>query len=250
MSSAIGIDLGSRTVKIVKLSNCNLDYATVFDTGHNPLQAIEKVLSTIDAEKIIATGYGRNLLGKHFADQIITEIKACASGAHYTNSRCRTVIDIGGQDSKAIKVQKDGTFVDFEMNDRCAAGTGRFLEVMAKALDFTIDEFGHQALKADRSVNVNSMCTVFAESEVVALITSGEDRNRIALGLHESITDRLIPMILKIDPEDEILFVGGVAKNRCMHQLLMKRLNRRVIIPKDPQIVVAVGAALNGLRMD
>lgn len=117
-------------------------------------------------------------------------------------------------------------------------------------MGFTIDEFGHQALKADRSVNVNSMCTVFAESEVVALITSGEDRNRIALGLHESITDRLIPMILKIDPEDEILFVGGVAKNRCMHQLLMKRLNRRVIIPKDPQIVVAVGAALNGLRMD
>ncbi|UCE08547.1 MAG: 3-hydroxyacyl-ACP dehydratase, partial [bacterium] len=244
MNSAIGIDLGSRTVKIVKLLNGNIEYSNIFDTGHNPLPAVEKNLGKITADKIIATGYGRNLLKEHFTDHIITEIKACARGAHYFNNRCRTVIDIGGQDSKAIKVQQDGSFIDFEMNDRCAAGTGRFLEVMANVLDFTLEEFGYQALQGDYSVNINSMCTVFAESEVVALITSGENRNRIALGLHESIINRLITLILKINPEDEILFVGGVAMNPCMHHLLQKKLGKTIIIPQQPQIVVAVGAAL------
>lgn len=244
MGSAIGIDLGSRTIKIVKLTDEIVAHVTVFDTSHNPLREIERVLAEIKADKIIATGYGRNLLKSHFADHIVTEIKACARGAYYLNHRCRTVIDIGGQDSKVIKIQPGGIFVDFEMNDRCAAGTGRFLEVMANALHFTIDEFGTRALKAENSVSINSLCTVFAESEVVALIAAGEDRNRIARGLHESIVERLMSLILKICPEDEILFVGGVAKNPCMNHLLQQKLGKKIVIPHDPQIVVAIGAAL------
>jgi len=247
MGTAIGIDLGSRATKIVKLENSRLVFRSVFQTSHNPLSEIKETLQQISGDVIVATGYGRNLLKEHVAAQVITEIKACARGAYFFNDRCKTVIDIGGQDSKVIKVQSNGSFSDFEMNDRCAAGTGKFLEVMAHTLNFPLDEFGAAALKADSSVKINSICTVFAESEVVALITSGEQRNRIALGLHESIIDRITSMILRLIPEEEIMFVGGVAKNPCMYQLLQQRLSKKLYIPEDPQIVVAVGAALHGL---
>ncbi|MBD3288096.1 3-hydroxyacyl-ACP dehydratase [candidate division KSB1 bacterium] len=248
MKSAIGIDLGSRTTKIVKLANDKIVHTAVFDTGHNPLNRIDAELTKLNADVIVATGYGRNLLRQHGANQIVTEIKACARGAHYMYSACRTVIDIGGQDSKVMRVEPDGAFSDFEMNDRCAAGTGRFLEVMARALDYSIEEFGDQARQADQPVKINSICTVFAESEVVALITAGEKRQRIALGLHESIVERVLSMVSRIVPQEEILFVGGVAKNTCIYHLLQHHLKMEVYIPQNPQIVVALGAALEGMK--
>jgi predicted CoA-substrate-specific enzyme activase len=248
MKSVVGIDLGSRTTKLVKLSNNRIVHTAVFDTGHNPLKKIEAELSQLTADKIVATGYGRSSLRAHGADQIVTEIKACSRGAHFLYPHCRTVIDVGGQDSKVMRVESNGNFSDFEMNDRCAAGTGRFLEVMARALDFTLDEFGEQALKADQAVKINSMCTVFAESEVVALITGGEDRTRIALGLHESIVERILSMVSRIVPEQEILFAGGVAHNPCIHNILQRELKMKVHLPQNPQIVVALGAALEGFQ--
>ncbi len=248
MKSVIGIDLGSRTTKIIKLTNDRIVHTVVFDTGHNSLQKIEAELSQLTADKIVATGYGRNLLRQHGAEQIVSEIKACARGAHFLNPKCRTVIDIGGQDSKVMRVESNGNFSDFEMNDRCAAGTGRFLEVMARTLDYQIDEFGEHALKADQSVKINSMCTVFAESEVVALISGGEDRSRIALGLHKSIVERILSMVSRIVPAREIFFAGGVAKNPCIHYIMQQELKMRVHLPQNPQIVVALGAALEGLR--
>jgi predicted CoA-substrate-specific enzyme activase len=151
---------------------------------------------------------------------------------------------VGGQDSKAIRVDEKGQFEDFEMNDRCAAGTGRFLEVMAKTLGFNIEEFGDQALQAEHLVNISSTCTVFSESEVVSLITSGEDRRNIALGVHHAIVTRLAAMIGKVGLLEDVVFAGGVAKNPCISSLLQQKIGVKLFIPKEPQIVGALGAAL------
>lgn len=130
------------------------------------------------------------------------------------------------------------------MNDKCAAGTGKFLEVMATTLGYTIDEFGKTYIGSESAVSISSMCTVFAESEVVSLIARGEDRRSIALGLHQSILNRILALIGRIGFEETIVFAGGVAKNKCLANLLEKRLGKQLLLPKEPQIIGAVGAAL------
>lgn len=193
---------------------------------------------------IIATGYGRYLAQTHLKCPIITEIKAYALGAHFFYPDCRTVIDMGGQDSKVIRVNQ-GKVEDFEMNDKCAAGTGRFLEVMAATLGCTIDEFSEMAALSDQAVSISSMCTVFAESEVVSLIAKGEDRHSIALGLHQSILNRILGIMGRTGYDHRIVFAGGVAKNKCMTALLERRLGAHIVVPEEPQIVGALGAALS-----
>jgi predicted CoA-substrate-specific enzyme activase len=157
------------------------------------------------------------------------------------------VLDIGGQDSKVIRVN-NGKVEDFEMNDRCAAGTGKFLEVMATTLGYTIDDFGKTAFDLEDAVSISSMCTVFAESEVVSLIAGGKDHRSIALGLHQSILNRILALVGMTGYEDEIVFAGGVAKNKCLIALLEKRLAANILIPEEPQIVGAVGAALTAIE--
>ncbi len=174
----------------------------------------------------------------------MTEIKAFAIGAAFYQPATRTVIDIGGQDCKIIRVDQ-GKVRDFEMNDRCAAGTGKFLEVMAHTLGYPIAEFGQEALASADSVSINSMCTVFAESEVISLIAKGEHPRRIALGLHQSIINRILAMLGRTGYEETIFFAGGAAKNPCLVRLLEQRLGRSLYIPEEPQIVGAVGAALS-----
>jgi predicted CoA-substrate-specific enzyme activase len=174
---------------------------------------------------------------------IITEIKAHAIGADFFFPDARTILDIGGQDSKIIRVN-GGKVKDFEMNDKCAAGTGKFLEVMATTLGFTIDEFSKIAMESHGAVQISSMCTVFAESEVVSLISRGEDRCSIALGLHQSILNRILALMGRTGFEEPIVFAGGVAKNGCMTVLLKRKLNMKILSPAEPQIVGAVGAAL------
>ena len=191
----------------------------------------------------MATGYGRYLAQVHLNCPTITEIKAYALGACFFFPDVRTVLDIGGQDSKIIRVHH-GKVEDFEMNDKCAAGTGKFLEVMATTLGYTIDEFGTQALKADSATTINSMCTVFSESEVVSLIAQGNNPNNIARGLHESIVNRIISLTGRVGFKEQVAFAGGVAKNKCMVFLLQERLGVQMLVSKEPQIVGAVGAAL------
>jgi len=239
-----GIDIGSRTIKLVVLRNDSAFDFKIVDTGLDPLEQSRRLINDYQIDRIIATGYGRHLANADFADDVITEIKAYAVGAKHLFPNCRTVIDIGGQDSKAIAIGEDGNFADFEMNDRCAAGTGKFLEVMAKMLGFKIDDFGDQALSAECSVSINSMCTVFAESEVISLISKREHPANIALGLHESIVSRLISMVKRVGLKENIVFGGGVAKNRCICRLLEKKIKLPIIIPENPQIVGALGAAL------
>lgn len=246
-TTAIGIDLGSRMTKIVRLSGGQVTDAEVFDTGHDPLGHLRKALSGVTAEAILATGYGRHLARTELDYPTATEILACARAARHLCPDCESAIDIGGQDTKAIELSRPGGFDRFEMNDRCAAGTGRFLEVMAAALSYGVEDFGAEALQADRPVHVNSMCTVFAESEVVSLIARGEDRRRIALGLHAATARRVAAMASRINTGKRILFVGGVAKNPCMVALLREELEGEVIVPDRPELAVAIGAALIAL---
>jgi len=239
-----GIDIGSRTIKLVLLENGTLSNFRIIDTEHDPLAQSKKLISRYKVDVVVATGYGRHLAKTHFADKIITEIKAYALGAHHLFPKCRTIIDVGGQDSKVIRVDENGHMEDFEMNDRCAAGTGRFLEVMAKTLGFKVEEFGVEALKAKHSVNISSTCTVFSESEVISLISSGANRRDIALGVHQAIVSRLAAMVNKIGPKEDVVFAGGVAKNSCIAHLLGEKLGMKLFIPNEPQIVGALGAAL------
>ncbi|MGB9720763.1 MAG: acyl-CoA dehydratase activase [bacterium] len=237
-----GIDIGSRTIKFVALDeNRIIDYCIV-DTTVEPLKRIEETLQNRKFDHLVATGYGRYLMQERYNCPVVTEIKAYANGAYFIFPNCRTVIDIGGQDTKVIKI-KNGNVEDFEMNDRCAAGTGKFLEVMAQTLGYRIEDFGIEALKGTNSIPINSMCTVFAESEVISLIARGENKRNIALSLHHSIINRIMTMVSRLNPEQEIVFAGGVAKNKCMVELLKKKLGR-LSVPDEPQIVGALGSAL------
>lgn len=240
-----GIDIGSRTIELVTIDESGeMVYNFQADTGFDPLTQAREFLSQVNADRIMATGYGRNLFEIAFASSTVTEIKAHARGARAFFPDARTVLDIGGQDSKAIAMFANGKVKKFEMNDRCAAGTGKFLEIMAQALGFSLEEFGRQALAADNQINISSMCTVFAESEVTSLIARGTDRREIALGLHMSVVRRAIAMLGRVAPQDEVVFTGGAAKNPCLCSLLEDRIGRKVLVPEDPQLVGALGAAL------
>jgi (R)-2-hydroxyacyl-CoA dehydratese activating ATPase len=246
-NTSVGVDIGSRTTKIVVLRRGEIIHAEISDTTPDPLSALREKLAPWMGFPVTATGYGRRLLNAHIPAGIVTEIKACAKGARFVRPDCRLVLDVGGQDAKAILVGPGGGFEDFELNDRCSAGTGRFLEVMARVLGFGIEEFAREAEAADGAVRVSSMCTVFSESEAVSLIASGADRRRLALGLHQAIAERIYPLAARFDGEGDVLFCGGVALNGCVARLLGERLGRPVLVPPSPQLLPAIGAALSGI---
>jgi predicted CoA-substrate-specific enzyme activase len=169
-------------------------------------------------------------------------------GAHYLNPAIRSVIDIGGQDSKAIALTDIGGVKDFAMNDKCAAGTGRFLEVMARALEVDLDDFGDFSLSADQPSNISSLCTVFAESEVISLISKGEKRHNIIAGIHESIAARVVAMAGRVGLKPPIMMTGGVAKNVGVVNALERKTGEKVAVSSQAQITGAIGAALIGQR--
>jgi predicted CoA-substrate-specific enzyme activase len=241
----LGLDLGSRTTKIVEWRDGALAGFEIFDTAPDSIGRVRARLERRDYLRAAATGYGRFLMSAHLDCLIVTEITACALGARVVRPEAGLVIDIGGQDSKVISLGNgSGPFADFEMNDRCAAGTGRFLEVMAGRLGYGLEEFGRAARMAAETIAIGSMCTVFAESEVISLVAEGRDRAAIARGLHAAIADRVFPLAARFDPPGDILMAGGVALNPCLVEMLAEKLGRAVIVPKDPRIVTAVGAAL------
>lgn len=240
-----GIDIGSRTIKLAVLEHGKLVLSRKSVTSHNPLETARELMSGVVFDVITATGYGRHLIEGHFNCPVISEITAFALGACFFSSDCGSILDIGGQDTKAISLDKEGNMNKFEMNDKCAAGTGRFLEVMATALGFTLEEFSKAALSAGKAVKINSMCTVFAESEVVSLTTQGAARHEVALGIHKAIVSRSAALLKRIAPPGKIFFAGGVAMNDCVRILLENEMDRPVFVPPDPQIVGAIGAALS-----
>ncbi|MGC8604138.1 MAG: acyl-CoA dehydratase activase [Desulfomonilaceae bacterium] len=242
-----GIDIGSRTIELVVVNeDRQILESLLADTGFDPLEQAKKLTDRVDFDRMVATGYGRNLIEIYFDAQTVTEIKAHATGARALFPDARTVLDIGGQDSKAIALSDNGKVVKFEMNDRCAAGTGKFLEIMAKTLGFDIEDFGKEALLASREFGISSICTVFAETEIVSLIAKGKNRREIAKGLHSSVVRRVVSMINRVSSHGDIVFTGGVAKNPCMCKLLKEYSGRNVLLSEDPQFVGALGAAILG----
>ncbi|HBH87695.1 MAG TPA: 2-hydroxyglutaryl-CoA dehydratase [Syntrophaceae bacterium] len=246
-----GIDIGSITTKGAIMKDMVLLGTKVIFTGYNAEIAGKNVLETILAEldidhksidRIVSTGYGRKALT--IADKAITEITCHAAGAHYINHEIRSIIDVGGQDSKAIIVDEKGNVVNFAMNDKCAAGTGRFLEVMAGALEVNLDAFSKISLKADNPAKISSLCTVFAESEVISLISKGEKRENIIAGIHESLSVRISAMMKRIGIKPPIMMTGGVAKNIGLVKALEKQLNVPIEVSVYAQENGAIGAAL------
>ncbi len=239
-----GIDIGSRTVKLAVLENGKLVLSRKSVTSHNPLATARELMRDVQYEAIAATGYGRHLVKTSLGCEVISEIKAFALGARTLSAGCRAILDIGGQDTKAISLDERGKLSKFEMNDKCAAGTGRFLEIMATALGYTLEDFSKAALSAGRAEKINSTCTVFAESEVISMINQGIGRNQVALGIHKAIISRAVSILKRVSSDVDIFFAGGVALNECARRLLSIETGRQVIVPDDPQIVGAIGAAI------
>ncbi len=238
-----GIDIGSRTVKLAVVENGTVKELKKTINSYNPLTTCREILADVEFDTLTATGYGRHLIKNYMSCEIVSEIKAFAVGARVYSKDCRTVLDIGGQDTKAISLDENGRMSRFEMNDKCAAGTGRFLEIMAAALGYQFEDFALDALSAEKGESINNTCTVFAESEVISLLTQGIPRNEISLGIHQSIAQRAVNLLKRVSVEKEILFAGGVALNKCMTALIEKELGCRIIIPDDPQMVGAIGCA-------
>jgi predicted CoA-substrate-specific enzyme activase len=251
----IGIDVGSITAKAVVYGDGRIISHHLIFTGYNARTAAESVFKAaihqagIEAravDRIISTGYGRKSVAN--ADKAVTEITCHAAGAHFLDPTVRSVIDIGGQDSKAIAVDSTGRVRDFAMNDKCAAGTGRFLEVMARALEVDLDDFGKLSGQSNQPAKISSLCTVFAESEVISLIAQGESRENIIAGIHDSIAARVVAMAGRTGFKPPILMTGGVAKNSGVVLALEKKLGYQVEISPHSQLTGAIGAALIGQR--
>ncbi len=241
-----GLDVGSRTIKLVTLvdsSNSPRD-AVVTASGANPARRCRELLADRTVSRLVVTGYGRHLVACDLEATTVSEIKAYAVGVGDMYPDARSVIDIGGQDSKVTQLGAHGEVVKFEMNDRCAAGTGRFLEVMAATLEVSIARLGHLALGAISAASINSLCTVFAESEVVSLIARGEDSAAIALALHEAVAVRIGAMARRVGLREKVVFAGGGALNACLVKLLADKVGAELTVPDNPQIVGAFGAAL------
>ena len=241
----VGLDIGSRTVKRVTVQDSAIEDHRVVPNNHDPLAVCDELLAGERPDRVVATGYGRHLYAEHREAATLTEIKAVALGARRVWPQARTLLDIGGQDTKVIALDSRGAVTKFEMNDRCAAGTGRFLEVMATALSYPMSDFVEAGRRTDSSRTINAMCTVFAESEVISATARGADRAELARGLHEAVVRRAVAMLRRVPLEDDIVFCGGGALNACLHELVADALGREIRVPPDPQIVAALGAALS-----
>ncbi len=240
----LALDVGSRTIKRVILEDGALVDWLVVDATYEPVGVCRRLLQGREPDVLVATGYGRHLVAEKFGAVPVTEIAAVAAGARWLDPGCQVVLDVGGQDIKAVWLREDGGVRSFEMNDRCASGTGRFLEVMATALGMTLAEFVEAAARAPEARPVSSMCTVFAESEVVSALASGVSRESLARGLHEAMASRIRALLGRSPASGRLLFCGGGARNRVLADLLVASLAVPVRVAERPQVAAALGAAL------
>ena len=255
MNYFLGVDIGSVTTKVaLLLSKDGEDKVISYKitaTGPNgentSLKLIDEILKEAnlkmeDIKRIVATGYGR--VRVNFTKDTKTEISCHAKGVKFYFPQARTVIDIGGQDSKVIKIGKNNLVVDFVMNDKCAAGTGRFLEIMSNVLHEDLKNFGEIHANTKNHLEITNICTVFAESEVITLLSEGKDKNEIIKGLNYSVAKRVLNLAKRIGIEKDIVMTGGVAKNGGVVLALEELLGEEIKVPSEPQIVGALGAAL------
>jgi len=246
-----GVDIGSTMTKVVLIDESdNLLSAIKGPTGpeHRQLanevmrQSLEQAgLQIDDISYIVATGYGR--LNVPFADSQITELSCHARGVSSLFPNVRTAIDIGGQDAKCMKIN-NGKLTSFVMNDKCAAGTGRFLEVTAATLGVRLEDMGDIALKATKKIQVSSLCTIFAQQEVVTLLSRGENLENIVAGLHDALANRIAALARRLGIEPDLVLTGGVAKNTGMVKAMKESLGCELLVPEEPLLTGALGAAI------
>lgn len=248
----VGIDIGSAAIKAVFVENGAMVWSqtqpsTAFSAGTGEklfkegLAALSLQVQNIDG--IATTGYGKSLFG--MPGKKVNEITANALGAHIASrGRARTIINIGGQDIKIIKLDGNGKVIDFKMNDKCAAGTGRFFQMSERILDIPLNEFSSRSMQSVAPAVINSTCAVFAETELVSLLSSGTDINDVIAGIHLSIANRIGSMTATLDLEDEIYFDGGPALNQGLHKSMMDELQCEIKVFPKPQFTVAFGAAI------
>lgn len=246
-----GIDIGAGAAKAVILLNGKILAHSVAPVGSDVVIAANTVMKKAcdkarvyskDLDYVVSTGYGRDAVS--FADKSVTEIICHGKGVYFLIPEARTIVDIGAQDSKIIKINASGNVNDFVMNDKCAAGTGRFIEVMAHVLDVKLTEMGKRSLASRNRCDISSTCTVFAETEVISLRAQGNATEDLIAGIHRAIADRVITMGSSIQMEAKTVFTGGVAKNIGVKSALEKAGNVSFLVPDEPQITGALGAAL------
>ncbi len=253
--NVVGIDIGSTTCKVIILEINGDDKKIIgkslkltgFDhkeTADSTLSEalLEADLTTEDINFVVSTGYGRKNVS--FSDHQVTEISCHGYGAQYYFPNARLVIDIGGQDSKTIKISKKGRVVDFNMNEKCAAGTGRFIEVISKTLQVPLKNMGSMGLNKKKDISISSTCTVFAESEIISKIAQGYRKEDIINGLHNAIVNRVYPMAKSLGIEEDVIFTGGVARNIGVINSFENKLNTKINVPEYPQMIGALGAAI------
>jgi len=251
-----GVDVGSTQTKgIILDAQQRIVGRGLIDTGANVVKAAEKVygvaldaagLRAEDVTYVVGTGYGRYKVT--FGNTQITEISCHAKGAHFVFPRTRTLLDIGGQDTKAIKVNELGEVTDFSMNDKCAAGTGRFLGAAASTMDLALDDLGPLSLRGRAPVRITTVCTVFVESEIIAYLAQGKRIEDILRGMHNAIAARSIALLRRVGTDEELTFTGGVSRNSGMVHALEEALAMKTNVSPESQFMGAIGAALFALE--
>jgi (R)-2-hydroxyacyl-CoA dehydratese activating ATPase len=246
-----GIDIGAGNSKAVILRGSEVAGASVIPTGHDMFKAASEALekacfeancSIDELKSIVTTGWGRNAVP--FATKVFTEILCQAKGVSFLIPEVRTIIDIGAQDTKAIRINNLGITNNFVMNDKCAAGTGKFLDIMAKTLDVKMAEMGSFALKSTDPCQISSTCAVFAETEVISLLSKGKKREDILHGIHKSVCSRTAALVRTVAYEERIVFTGGVSQNVAIKKFLEDEFKTQIMVPQEPEITCALGAAL------
>jgi len=253
MSLVAGCDVGSTTGKAVILKDGEICSYEIIQCTPSPVRTAQLVMTeaarkaglsgTEQLAYVVGTGYGRMKIP--FANENISEITCHGVGAHWLCPSVRTIIDIGGQDCKVISLNDEGRVIDFVMNDKCAAGTGRFLEAMARVLSLSLEELSNISLEASSPANITSQCSVFSESEVITLLNEGREVPDVAAGIHLAVANRLLALVKKVGQQPDLAVAGGCAKSNGLIKILTEKLNMPIIaVPQDPQIIGALGAAV------
>jgi len=247
-----GIDVGAQFVKAVVVGDGEVLGRSIIPTGFEPVESAQQALSNAikeagvsreDVNRIVATGAGRK--GITFADSTITEVTADARGVTATHPSVRTIVDIGAEEARGISCDDQGKVLDFAKNDKCAAGAGAFVQSMSRALEMKIPEMIELSLQSTQDAPINATCAVFAESEVVSLIHSKIAKADIAHAVHDAIASRVSSMVRRIQIENDVALVGGVANNAAIVDVMKKHLGVELVIPEHPEYVSALGAALS-----
>jgi benzoyl-CoA reductase subunit D len=246
-----GIDIGAKTVKVMLYDDTGPRAQSIVQGGIDTVSALEQALGEAlaaaglareDIACVVATGAGRQEVG--FADDRVTEVTAAARGASFLVPSARTVIDVGAEEGRAVRCGVAGKVEDFAVNEKCAAGAGAFTEAMARALEVELEELGRMSLRSTQAVPMNAQCTVFAESEVVSLLHAKTPKEDISRAVHDAMASRIVSMVRKVGFQNDVVVIGGMARNVGFVDSLERNLETEVVVPESPELVGALGAAL------